>query len=352
MRSVTLALITVLVTAGAVPIAFGQAVEEGEGYDGTHLSLEIDDRAVTNYAVGDERVAASIRMQAVADVTNGSEGDLELSGVSNLGGAAIQSEQEGEADMTVMTPTAQLVAHDNPRGVFVVQPDEPQYVQIDLASEAEVTDETDSAITVTTENGTEGTFFLIGDGDLTVNQNDSVVSRVEDDSRLVFRAYPGGKSDDHERQERLIRNEQAIADVYVMGSGVDSTVDTVAYATGASVTGEQADPEGVQVNVDYPDGEGGIVMTSISTDIVAADGLVVAVDDEELAAAASYDELESAVGGDRSQYLVAEGSGGEASTDVLVAVDEFSGRTTIGIRSAGEDADGGGNDGDGNENNG
>ncbi|UPW02002.1 PGF-CTERM sorting domain-containing protein [Halorussus gelatinilyticus] len=325
-------------TAGGVPTATQQT--SGEAYSGTHVSFEVSNSAVTDYAVDNETVLDSVRVQSQSNVEDGGLVDLgaSLSAVTRIEGAGLSVGAKTTTEASLQAETgANLTVHDNGHGVLVVESGTTSdYVVANLSSGADASAESDSQVEVTTESGTNGTFLVVGEGNVTVNDEGDVTASLGEDGRLVFRSYPDGKDDGDEKQEQLIANGEAKAEAYVMSDGGETVVDTVSYGANTTVeTTETAEGE-VSFTVNRTTHEGTVLLTSVSETVLnASDDLEVTVDGEAAAEARTYTQLKSAIGSDRSRYVV-ESTGGasaDASADVLVAVNHFSERT-ISMQSA------------------
>lgn len=327
----------VLVVAGA-PVG-GQATVEP--YDGLYVSLDLDDNAVTGYAVGDQVVAASIHASSAGQP---GAGDANLSNLTNLEGEAFDDQQVGETTATMSTPTAQLQAHDNPRGIFTVRPTaEPQYVRIELPDGAETVEEDNGTVTYRTDEGVAASVVVVGDGEVTIEEG-NVLARLVSESQLVMRTAPDGPSEEFTGQNELVADGLALAEVYVVERDPDVVTDTVVYDRGTTVTGSRSAESAIAVTVERGASDGGVVIAAASRSIVPAEGVNVTVDDESIERADGYDELGDAVENDRLQFALTEGSAIDA-TSVAVAVGEFPDSSRrIGV-SSGPPADGGGGNG-------
>lgn len=332
MRQVILVAI-LLVTASIAPAA--AAGQSNGAYAGANVAFDVSGDAVTDYRVNGETMMQSVRVQSASEAESGGviDAGADLSAAVGFDGAALSLGAETETSATVNADGAgELRAHDNDHGVLVVASgDAEQYVEANLSDGASAESAGDSAVAVTTANGTEGTFLVVGDGSVTVNDRGNVSARLGENGTLVFRSYPDGKDDGDEKQERLIRNGTAAAEVTVMERGGETVTDTVSYGANTSVEAKRTAEDTVEVTVDRSAHEGKVVITSLSNAAAErADNLTVTVDGEAAARASSYSELRGAIGGDRSAYMVEQDASAEASADVLVAVNHFSTRT-IGI---------------------
>lgn len=350
MRTAIAVTCLLVVTASVAPAA--SAGQSSKAYAGTHVSFEASSNAMTNYAVANESMLAEVKVQSQESAESGGLLDTgaSLSAVTHLEGSALSVESKTEASATVKADSgATLTAHDNGHGVLVVASgDQSQYVVANVSSGASATAEGDSRVVVTTENGQKGTFVVVGEGKVTVNDEGDVSAKLGQDGKLVFRAYPEGRSDDDKQQETLIAEGKAAAEVYVMQQGGETVTDTVSYASDTTVKAKQSAEGQVQVTVDRATHEGTVVITSVSEKAVGSlDNVSVTVDGEAAVEVSSYSELQSAIGGDTSKFMVAQQSSAKGSAQVLVGVNHFSKRTmTIdGGESSGDGSSGDGSDG-------
>ncbi|PSQ38911.1 hypothetical protein BRD10_03545, partial [Halobacteriales archaeon SW_12_71_31] len=281
------AALTVLLLVGASVAPVGTAAtstQQGEAYAGTHIEFETTGDAVVDYTVDGDTVLRSVEVQSKSEAE--SRGDVQagvgLSAVTSITGAALSLESQ----------TGRVV--------------------------------------VTTDDGTEGVFMVVGEGAVTVNEDGDVSANVGSEGSLVFRSYPDERDDDDRETERLITEGEATAEVHVMetseGSG-EFAADVVQYAD-TSVEVTQRTEGTVSMTADRSQEQGTVVVTSVSEQAISsAENLEVTVDGEAAAEASSYSQLESAADdGDTSRFLVQQQSSAEASTDVLVAVNHFSER--------------------------
>ncbi|MFC7204568.1 PGF-CTERM sorting domain-containing protein [Haloferax namakaokahaiae] len=328
MKRIAVVLAVVLVTA-AVPVgsvAAQQSSTDSSTYAGTHVSFETNENAVTNYSVGGETVLQSVSTSSRAEAGIGL--DVGLSAVTDIDASALSLETTTETSATVRADSGATVsAHDNPKGTLVVAAgDESQYVTANLSG-ASNAEQVDDSRVVVENDGRTGTFIVVGDGDVTVNEDGNVSANLAEDSRLVFRSYDGERTAEDERAEELIANGSAAAEVYVMEANGSTVTDTVTYDEHTTVETAKDANDTVTMTVNRSVHEGAIVMTTVSEEALAAtDDLSVTVDGEAAVEAESYSELQSAAnGGDNSAYLVQETSA-DAESNVYVAVNHFSER--------------------------
>jgi PGF-CTERM protein len=331
----------------------GQA--SGEAYAGTHVSFDASENAVTDYAVRSETMLDSVKVEsqssaedsALVDVGASASAVTQINGAGVSVGATTETEARVEADNG-----ATLTAHDNDRGILVVESgDQSDYVVANLSTDANASAESDSQVEVTTENGTEGTFIVVGEGNATVNDDGDVTAHLGDDGRLVFRAYPDEKDDNDDEQEQLIADGNAKAEAYVMaanesedgsesgadGDGEQVVVDTVSYGQNTTVETAETANGTVTFTVNRTTHEGTVLITSVSDKAVdASENLSVTVDGEAAVEAATQSQLQSAIGSEQSRYMVESSGEASASADVLVAVNHFSERS-VSMTSASSD---------------
>ena len=351
----TVLVVSLLVASGALPTGTAAATtQQSEAYAGTHIEFETTSEAIANYSVNDNTVFESMKVQSQSGAE--SRGDVQagvgLSAVTSITGAALSLESQTEASATVTAESgATMEAHDNSRGILVVRSDgESQYVTVNVSGSAETESESDQRVVVTNENGAEGTFIVVGDGEVTINDQGNVSANLESNGKLVFRSYSDGRNEDDERKEQLISEGKAAAEVYVMQKseqGGELAADVVQYGEGTTVEVTQQTEGTVQMTADRSQQEGKIIITSVSEQAISSvEDLQVTVDGEAAAEASSYSDLEGAIGSDTSKFLVRQQSSAQASADVLVAVNQFSTReiTMSEDGSDSEDSDGSGSD--------
>ena len=351
----TVLVVSLLVASGALPTGTAAATtQQSEAYAGTHIEFETTSEAIANYSVNGNTVFESMKVQSQSGAE--SRGDVQagvgLSAVTSITGAALSLESQTEASATVTAESgATMEAHDNSRGILVVRSDgESQYVTVNVSGSAETESESDQRVVVTNENGAEGTFIVVGDGEVTINDQGNVSANLESNGKLVFRSYSDGRNEDDEQKEQLISEGKAAAEVYVMQKseqGGELAADVVQYGEGTTVEVTQQTEGTVQMTADRSQQEGKIIITSVSEQAISSvKDLQVTVDGEAAAEASSYSDLEGAIGSDTSKFLVRQQSSAQASADVLVAVNQFSTReiTMSEDGSDSEDSDGSGSD--------
>jgi PGF-CTERM protein len=351
----TALLVTSVLGAAAAPAATQQA--EGEAYSGTFVQFETGNAAVTNYAVDGSVVVDSVRAQSASETEGGIGVDAGASSSTSISGSAVSTRSQGDASASVAFESGtDMEAHDNQRGVVTfTASDGDQVVQANVSGDA--SSEGDKRVVVQGDDGAQGTFIVVGDGNVTTNADGQVTARVEEDSQLVYRQYNDERSDSEKTQEEMIQNGKATAEVYVYGaaeSGGDSAEDgeenaesvvTYGQDTNAEVTERSRDR--VNVTVDRTESQGKVLITTVSESAVEnAESLEVYVDGEAAAQADSYSDVRAATeGADRSRYMVRQSGSAEAAVDVIVGINQFSERT-VSMQSAGDGGEPTATDGD------
>jgi PGF-CTERM protein len=308
-------------------------------------------------------VVSSVQVQSTeqAWADGDVDADLGLSAVTDIAAAAVALEATANTNATLSTESgAELTAHDNDRGILVVSAgDSGQVVHANVSNDAEASAESDDRVAVTTADGTSGTFIVVGEGSVTVDETGNVTAQLAQDGTLVYRQYEGERSESEKQQERLIANGTAAAEVYVQSaaeSTTDSdddtatptdtatategdagdagdearnrTVDVVRYSEDTTVEVTERTESGVNMTVERAESEGRVVITSVSEAVVdSTEDVSVTVDGEAAARADSYAEVRQATqGGETSTFLVQQSSSAEASYDVVVGINHFSER--------------------------
>ncbi|WP_135829735.1 hypothetical protein [Halorussus halobius] len=360
-------LLVLLLVASVAPAASAAGAPDRTGvhsYAGTHVSFDVDDRAVTDYAVDGETILDSLRVASRERVEESDpvDANASLSAATHVDGAGLNLTATTGTEARIAAETgATLAAHDNRHGVLVVASGEgTDYAVADLPPGASAAADGDAAVAVTTENGTEATVFVVGEGAVGVTDAGDVTARLGEDARLAVRSYPAGKDAADDERERLLADGAASAEVYVTtergtangtgnasnagnaddpGSVTDprnasdgesasdaprAVVDAVTYDDNTTVTADRVREGDVSLAVNRTTREGTILLASVSPALLDADQATVTVDGEAAAEAATYSQLAGAVGSQQSRYVVAEGA--NASAEVGVGVSHFSER--------------------------
>lgn len=103
-----------------------------------------------------------------------------LSTVIEVVGAAVSLGARASTNATVATDSgAELKAHDNDRGILVVRAGEPgQVVHANVSGDAEANAESDDRVVVRKDDGTSGTFIVVGEGNVTVDERGNATVNV------------------------------------------------------------------------------------------------------------------------------------------------------------------------------
>jgi PGF-CTERM protein len=343
--------VVLLVASSAIPVGTAAATQQSEAYAGTHVEFETTSDAVVDYSVNNTTVFESVKVQSQSSAE--SQGNVQagvgLSAVTGITGEALSVESQTEVSATVTAESgATMEAHDNSHGILVVKSGgESQYVTVNVSSSSQAESENDQRVVVTTEDGTKGSFIVVGDGNVTVNDRGNVSANLGSDGTLVFRSYSDERSEDDEQKEQLISEGKATAEVYVMQAGDQGSefaADVVQYGNDTTVEVTQQSEGTVQMTAERSQEQGKIIMTSVSEQAISSvEDLQVTVDGEAAAEASSYSDLESTSENDTSKFLVRQESSAQASADVLVAVNHFSERQITMQDSSSDDS---GSDGD------
>ncbi|WP_092903572.1 hypothetical protein [Halostagnicola kamekurae] len=346
---------TAMLTAAAVGGAAGASTQEttqssdaeGEAYAGTHVAFETSNTAVTNYSVGGETVFENVSVTSQSDHESemGIGSSTGLSAVTNVSGLGLELSAQTDTRVEIASEgSATMSAHDTERGILTVDAGgESQYVEVALAEESNATAESDGEAVVVESESRTGAFVVAGDGEVSVNDEGDVTADLGGDSTLVFRSYDDGERDEAAKtQERLIANGTATAEVYADEQDGERVADVATYGEDIAVETQAESEQRLEMTAERAQSEGTVIIASVSDAAVAgaesADDLEVTVDGEAAAEASSYSELEGAIGGDQSRYMVTQSGEADASADVLIAVNHFSERD-VAVQSA--SADGG-----------
>ncbi|MCU4926257.1 hypothetical protein OB905_09715 [Halobacteria archaeon AArc-dxtr1] len=320
-----------------------ETAAESDGYAGAHVAFSASGDALTDYEIDGDRQFENVTVASQSDHHAEAGGGLSLDAVANLSGLGLELAAESETRADVATEgSASIAAHDTDRGILTVDAGgESQYVEVALANESEA--EADGDVVVVDSENRTGAFVVAGDGEVTVSDDGNVTADLDGDSTLVFRSYDDGeRDDDAKEQEQLIADGTATAEIYVEERNGERVADVATYGHDVAVDAHGESEERVEMTVERAQHEGTIVITTVSEAAVEAAGsaeeLVATVDGEVAAEASSQSDLEAAIGGEESAYMVQQSADGSA--DVLVAVNHFSERD-VAVESADSGGDGG-----------
>jgi PGF-CTERM protein len=344
-------LLSVLLAAslagGVVAPAAGQ---QSETHAGTHVQFETTDRAVSNYAVDGDVIVQNVTVQSASEAGGGGSGiGLGTATDFRASGLAVATRSGGSVTLSVDSG-AEMQSHDNGHGILQVRATgEDQVVGVELANGSQTESASDRRVVVTKENGSQGTFIVVGEGEVAVDDNGDVAAQVADGSQLVYRQYDEGKRDENDEEaERMIENGTATAEVYVQAGGDagenaaddgrETAVDTVEYGQDTTVTVGERSRDTVEMTVERTESEGKVVLATVSEEAFNNPGdIQVLVDGEAAAQADAYSAVEQAAQqGDQPRYHVAQSSSAQAATDVAIGIDHFSERNVV-LTSADED---------------
>ncbi len=356
-RITAIALVVLMTTAtlsvAAVGGAAGAGVQEstqsadadGEAYAGTHVEFETSSNAVTGYSVGGETVFENVSVESQSDHESetGIGGSSSVDAVTNVSGLGLELSAQTETRAEIGTEgSASMTAHDSDRGILTVDAgEESQYVEATLSGEHNATAESNGDAVVIESDNRSGAFVVAGDGQIEVNDNGDVTAELESDSTLVYRSYDDGERDDAaQEQERLIADGTATAEVYADEQDGERVADVATYGQDIAIETQAENEDRLEMTAERAESEGTVIITSISEAAIAgaesAADLEVTVDGEAAAEASSYSELEGAIGGDESVYMVTQSSEADAAADVLIGVNHFSERD-VAVQNASDD---------------
>jgi hypothetical protein len=328
-------LVVSMVGAAAVPAASQSA--EGEAYAGTHVQFEQQSSAVADYAVDGNVIVENVTMQSASETESsgglGVEAGLGSTLAADIVGSTIQSRTEASASVTLgFESGGEMRAHDTQRGVVqFTAGSEEQVVAVNVSSNADAQAESDERVVVSKEDGSSGTFIVVGEGNVTVDDNGDVAAQVGENSQLVYRQYNGDRSENDREAEKMIQNGTATAEVYVQQSaesGGETAVEAIEYGNDTTVEVASTAENEVNMTVERTQSQGKVVLTTVSKEAFQnAEDIQVYVDGEAAAQADSYSAVEqSATEGDQPRYYVTQSSSAEATVDVAIGIDHFSAR--------------------------
>jgi len=354
---------TLVVSVVGTPVAAAASTTQqtsGEAQSGTFVSFQASDNAVTNYSVDGRTLVEEMSVQSASEARAQAGADLGLSGGAGFSGAGLSVANGLDAGASTSATIesssgAEIVAHDNDRGIMVVSANGESHVaRFNGSDDAEAEQESEKRAVIQSDDDATATVIVVGDGNVSVSEDGNVTAMTEEDGKVVYRQYEGERDDSEEEQERMIANGTAVAEVYVQSAadaasddGDDSddtptatptdepsdeaeqrSADVVRYSEDTTVEVTERSATRVNATVDRAESEGKVVIMSVSeTAFENADDASVFVDGEAAAEADSYSEVRSATNdGETSKYLVRSSSSAEATTDVVVGINHFSER--------------------------
>lgn len=351
-RAAVIAVLVFFSTIGGAATPVAAQDGEAEAYTGAHVEFDATSDAVTDYAVNGDVLVENVTVQSASEARSqaGIDVGAGLESVTEFQGAGLSISSQADLSATVAVDSgAEMEAHDNRRGILQLHAtDDDQIVRAELGDGAEARSEGDSdkRVVVTTEDGSEGVFIVIGGGEVVVDQNGDVTAEIEQDGQLVYRQYQDDRSESDEEAERMIEEGTATAEVYVQESGdegEETAVQAIEYGQDTTVEVTERSRDRVNMTVERSQEQGRVVLCTVSNAAFEnAEDVEVFVGGEAAARADSYGAVEqSASEGDQPRYYVAQSSSAEASTDVAIGIDHFSARN---VRMESSD-DGGSGDG-------
>lgn len=333
--AVVTSLLVVAVSLSPAAAAGAATTDETSAYSGSHVSFDTNGEAVVDYTVDGRTIVESVAVESKSSAE--AEGDagagVSLSSITSLTGGTLTISSTAKTSATVVSDSgARLKAHDNSRGNLVVRADgESQLVTANVSADAEAEQASEQRVVVRSDDGAEGAFIVVGDGDVTVNERGNVTAQIGEDGRLVYRQYAEGRTESDAMQERLIANGTAAAEVHVQQSAAasgEAVVDVVNYSDDTTVQVEETTENRVRMTVERSESEGRVIITSVSNaTFESPDSIEVTVDGEAATRADSYAAVRSAAaGGETSKFLVRQSASADAAADVVVGINHFSER--------------------------
>ncbi|WP_254863934.1 hypothetical protein [Halovivax gelatinilyticus] len=325
--AVTAALLVTSLFALAVPggALSSQASTSNETYAGTHVDFGVEGDALVDFAVDNATTFSDVSVQSESDAGAG----VGLGAVVDIDGAALSLSAQTETSATVVADSgAEINAHDTDRGQLVVSAGgESQLVEATLGSDASA--EVDGETVVVTSGEREGAFLVVGDGEVTVNDEGDVAAELAGDAELVFRSYAEGERDEEAiAEESLIAAGDATVDLHVEQRGDEVVSEAVTYGQETSADARAEAEQRVELTIDRTESEGTIVLTTVSEAAVGSiEDLGVAIDGEAAVEASSQSDLEAGAAGEEPRYMITSHNEAEGEATVAIAVDHFSERT-------------------------
>jgi len=376
--------VTLVVSAVGTPVAAAATTNAASGQSsaqaqsGTYVSFETADSAVVDYTVNGKTVVDRMSVQSTSEAESQVGGDLGVGGDAGFSGAGLSLASSFQAGVsttaTIQSESgAEIVAHDNDRGIVVVKSNGESHVaRFNSSDGSEAEQASEKRAVIRSDDGATATVIVVGDGNVSVSDGGNVTAVAEENSRVVYRQYEGERNDSEKQQERMIANGTAVAEVYVQAAGdaasdagdddsddSDSTptatptedsseeakersADVVRYSEDTTVEVTEQSANTFNATVERAESEGKVVIMSVSEAAFEnAENAEVYVDGEAAAEASSYSEVRSATNdGDTSKYLVRSSSSAQASSDVVIGINHFSARE-VSMQSGGDGGDGG-----------
>jgi len=320
--------------AMAVPGTVTAQESSDESYAGAHVDFAVDGSAITDFSVDGEQTFSEVSVQSQSDAGLG--GNVDLGAMVDIDGAGLSLAAQTQTSATISAQSgAEVSAHDTQQGHLVVTAGgNSQVVEATLASDASASTEGDTVVVDSGERN--GAFIVVGDGEVTVNDDGNVAADLSSDAKLVFRSYAEGDRDEQAKaEEELIANGSAAAELAVEQRDGELVSETVTYSEETTTEVSTETKNQVEVTIDRSVSEGTVVLTTVSEEAVGSlENLSVAVDGEAAAKASTMSELKAGAAGEEPRYMVTSTNEAEGEATVAVAIDHFSDRT---MTMSGED---------------
>jgi PGF-CTERM protein len=378
---------TLVVSAVGTPAVAATTNAEASGqtqaaaHSGTFISFDTTDSAIVDYTVDGETVVEGLRVQSAAATESQAGVDLGVASdfMFSAAGLSVTSGLDAGAGTSAVLEAesgAEIVTHDNDRGIVVVRSnDESHVARFNGSDGAEAERASEQRAVITTDDGATATVIATGDGNVSISEDGNVTATTEGEGTVVYRQYSGERSQSEQQQERMIANGTAVAEVYLQAAGdaateadddsdddetpaatdsptatatddadeeaTERSADVVRYSQDTTIEVTQQSASTFNATVERAESEGKMVIMSVSERAFeGAENAEVYVDGEAAAEASSYSEVRSAAdGGDTSTYLVRSSSSARASSDVVVGINHFSERQ---VSMQSDSGDGGG----------
>ena len=232
--------------AAATTNATGQQTS-GQAQNGTYVSFETADSAVVDYTVDGKTLVERMSVQSTAEARGDAGADLGIDGDTAFTGAGLNLASSFGAGVSTQAAIesesgAEIVAHDNDRGILVVSANgESQVARFNGSDGSEARKESEKRAVITSDDGATATVIVIGDGNVSVSDGD-VTTQTAEDGKVVYRQYEGERSDSEKQQERMIQNGTAVAEVYLQAAGDAASGDGDETPTATSTATPTATP--------------------------------------------------------------------------------------------------------------
>lgn len=163
------------------------------------------------------------------------------------------------------------VAFETESNAVVDAGDQSQDVTANLTSGDSAENEADGRVVVTVDDGTKGTYPVVVDGQVSVNEEGNVAAKLGSDGKFVFRSYPDGRSEEDAQQEQLIADGTAAAEVYVTQTALESSefaADVVTYSEATTAEVTQQSEGTIEMTAERSEEEGRVIITTGSEEAV------------------------------------------------------------------------------------